>query len=92
MLDQALLEDLAYQALLLPIRLIPAWRAVLSGLMECSITLVSDSIVSTVRGGRGLLLRGRETFKSLAGKAFFKFFLRRRENGVLLSFMLFFML
>ena len=35
---------------LLPIRLVPACRAVLSGLMECSITLVSESIVSTVRG------------------------------------------
>ena len=43
---------------LLPIRLVPACRAVLSGLMECSITLVSESIVSTVRGGGDLLSRG----------------------------------
>ena len=64
MLDQALLEDLAYQALLLPIRLVPACRAVLSGLMECSITLVSESIVSTVRGGGGLM-GGGGPFSSL---------------------------
>ena len=50
-------QEVAYQALLLPIRLGPACRAVLSGLMECSITLVSESIVSTVRGGRDLLRR-----------------------------------
>ena len=46
---------MADQPLLLPIRLVPACRAVLSGLMECSITLVSESIVSTVRGGGGLM-------------------------------------
>ena len=83
---------MAYQPLLLPIRLVPACRAVLSGLMECSITLVSESIVSTVRGWgsaeqgtffRSLLRRRRPFqvyFQEEGGP-----FSSRREGGDLLN-------
>ena len=67
---------MADQPLLLHIRLGPASRAVLSGLMECSITLVSESIVSTVRGGKDLPRRG----------TFFRSLLRRRIEVLFESF------